>query len=103
MGQLRTTPGPRKRVSGALVVSLEACLDPALAPEKIIDACTGVIRSGQFWGPDIASLHNRRAIAYFAMRDYAKALSDLDTAILRDRFNETYGENRKIVAGAAGR
>jgi tetratricopeptide (TPR) repeat protein len=62
--------------------------------ELRIDSCTDVIRRGGISSKQLAIIYRARGAAYFARRDYARALQDYDQAIkLNSRYSEAF-DNR---------
>jgi tetratricopeptide (TPR) repeat protein len=74
------------------------CGDPD--PEVSIGVCSAIIKSGRARGRDLAVAHTERGVAYVALLDYDRALTDFGEAI---RIDPTFAKafaNRGAVHGA---
>ena len=74
------------------------CGDPD--PEVSISACSAVIQSGRARGRELAAAHTERGVAYVALLDYDRALSDFGEAIRIDATFSKAFANRGAVHGA---
>jgi tetratricopeptide (TPR) repeat protein len=57
------------------------------SPDPVIEACMGIIRSGQENTSDLAGAFNNRGHAYNVEREYDRAIQDFDQAIRLDPNN----------------
>ncbi len=74
------------------------CGDPD--PEISISVCSALIQSGRARGPDLATAHVERGIAYVTLLDYDRALKDFDEAVRLDPRSARAFANRGAVHGA---
>src|SRR5215213_10351037 len=74
------------------------CGDPD--PEVSISVCSAIIKSGRAKGRELAAAHTERGVAYVALLDYDRALSDFGEAIRIDATFSKAFANRGAVHGA---
>ena len=73
------------------------CTGSGAPPEKQIAGCTAMIRSREYQGEKLATLFNRRGIAYMRIGELDKAVSDFNQAILHDISNGDIFYNRGLA------
>jgi len=78
------------------------CTGSDVTPEKQIAGCTAMIRSREYQGEKLATIFNRRGIAYMRIRELDKAISDYDQAILHDISNTDLFYNRGLAYAKKG-
>jgi tetratricopeptide (TPR) repeat protein len=74
------------------------CGDPD--PEISISVCTAILKSGRIRGRELAAVHTNRGVAFVALLDYDRALSDFDDAVRIDATFAKAFANRGAVHGA---
>ena len=82
MRRLIIAPALISLVSALLPPSARAqarCGDPD--PEISISVCSAIIQSARVGAPELARAHTERGVAYVALLDYDRALSDFSDAV----------------------
>src|SRR4029079_16783527 len=74
------------------------CGDPD--PEISISICSALIKSGRLRGPDLATAHIERGVAYVTLFDYDRALQDFAEAVRVDPKSTRAFSNRAAVHAA---
>ncbi len=69
-------------------------------PEVSISVCSAIITSGRAKGRELAAAHTERGVAYVALLDYDRAISDFGEAIRIDATFSKAFANRGAVHGA---
>jgi tetratricopeptide (TPR) repeat protein len=65
-----------------------------VTPELRIDSCTAVLQAGRQSSKQLAFIYRERGLAFFAKRDYERAIQDYDQAInLESRYSDAF-DNR---------
>jgi tetratricopeptide (TPR) repeat protein len=76
---------PMVETAGAQDI-FQLCSDIS-SPRQAIDACTRLINSDNLNSKGLSLAYNNRGSSYFMLREYTKALSELDTAAYLDQSN----------------
>jgi tetratricopeptide (TPR) repeat protein len=100
----------RNFVIALVLISLISAVRPSAAraqarcgnpdPELSIGVCSAIIQSGRVRGRELAAAHTDRGVAYVALLDYDRALSDFGEAIRVDPTFAKAFANRGAVHGA---
>jgi len=82
---------------------LESCSrDDGVAPSLRVEACSAIIRSGRFTGPNLALALLHRGNAHYANLDYDRAIADFDEAIRLNPKAANAFNDRAIARRAKG-
>ena len=84
-------------VSRALANDVDTCDNGNAAGDERIAACTGLINSGRFKGPNLAGITYNRGNAYRVKGDYDHAIADYDEAIRLDPKDPDAYNNRGLA------
>jgi tetratricopeptide (TPR) repeat protein len=64
-----------------------------VTPELRIDSCTAVLQAGRQSSKQLALIYRERGLAFFAKRDYERAIQDYDQAInLESRYSDAFDD-----------